>query len=180
MDGCPQRWPSWQFEINRTGSPRNPPSPRLFGRWEYCWSCFQSQASFLVTPGIICLLFHRIVITMNSINPQLIGRIQSALERTQFPPFNFKLNQLKCLSHLLDGHDVIGVLPTGFGKSLIYQLLPLILPQKRNRNILLVVSPLSSIILDQATILEERGITYSYCYIFEYNIFVCLTSKSQG
>ena len=109
---------------------------------------------------------------MNSINPQLIGRIQSALERTKFPPFNFKLNQLKCLSHLLDGHDVIGVLPTGFGKSLIYQLLPLILPQKRNRNILLVVAPLSSIILDQATILEERGITYSYCYIFEYNIFV--------
>lgn len=91
------------------------------------------------------------------INPRLIGRIHCALEKIDFPPVNFKLKQLQCLSQLLDGHDVIGVLPTGFGKSLIYQLLPLILPTKQKRNILLVIAPLSSIIIDQATMLEKRG-----------------------
>ena len=64
-------------------------------------------------------------IEMN-INPRLFGCIQNALESKKFPPFNFKLNQLKCMSYLLGGHDVIGILPTGFGKSLIYQLLPFI------------------------------------------------------
>ena len=94
---------------------------------------------------------------MSSINYQLIGRLQSALERTKFPPMNFKLNQLRCLSYLFEGSDVIGVLPTGFGKSLIYQLLPFVLPRKKKRNIVLVIAPLSSIILDQAAILEDRG-----------------------
>ena len=94
------------------------------------------------------------------IDPRLLGKIHAVLEKTDFPPINFKLKQLECLSELLIGHDVIGVLPTGFGKSLIYQLLPMILPTKNKRNIILVVAPLSSIIIDQETILEKRGIRF--------------------
>ena len=65
---------------------------------------------------------------------------------------------LQAKTSYLQGYDVIAVLPTGFGKSLIYQLLPFIIPVKSKSNIVIVVSPLTSIIEDQLTILSERGI----------------------
>ncbi len=39
---------------------------------------------------------------------------------------NWKPEQEECLVHILNGGDVVALLPTGFGKSLIYQLLPII------------------------------------------------------
>ena len=41
-------------------------------------------------------------------------------------PIDFKLipQQLEVLSAAFDGKDTIAVLPTGFGKSLIFQMLP--------------------------------------------------------
>jgi len=59
----------------------------------------------------------------------------------------------------LKGKDVVSVLPTGFGKSLLFQLLPDFLPLKANKNIVIVVCPLNSIIEDQLKVLEERGVT---------------------
>lgn len=42
--------------------------------------------------------------------------------------FNIQLKsqQKECLAHLLNGTNVFAMLPTGFGKSLIYTLFPLI------------------------------------------------------
>ena len=77
-----------------------------------------------------------------------------------FPALNFKIDQLQALSHILNGKDLVGVLPTGFGKSVIFQLMPFILPTKARRNILIVVSPLTSIMLDQKAFLEKRGIKF--------------------
>ncbi|XP_057313372.1 uncharacterized protein LOC130654739 [Hydractinia symbiolongicarpus] len=57
-----------------------------------------------------------------------------------------------------EGHHVIAVLPTGFGKSLIYQLLPDFVPERKAGNIVLVVSPLTSIIQDQLVNLSKVGI----------------------
>ncbi len=37
-----------------------------------------------------------------------------------------KPEQEECLLHVLNGGDVVALLPTGFGKSLIYQLLPIV------------------------------------------------------
>ncbi len=34
--------------------------------------------------------------------------------------------QEECLVHILNGGDVVALLPTGFGKSLIYQSLPIV------------------------------------------------------
>ena len=53
---------------------------------------------------------------------------------------------------------MIGILPTGYGKSVIFQILPFIIPTQSRRNIIVVVCPLTSIILDQITALKLNNI----------------------
>ena len=60
---------------------------------------------------------------------------------------------------MLKGQDVIGVLPTGFGKSMLFQLLPDFIPVKTTKNIVIVVCPLNSIIEDQLKVLKVGRIT---------------------
>ena len=55
--------------------------------------------------------------------------------------------------------DVVSVLPTGFGKSLIFQLLPFVFPTIDKRNIVIVVCPLTSNILDQLSSLQHLKIS---------------------
>ena len=43
--------------------------------------------------------------------------------------FSLKQEQREAISHLVNKKDVFVVLPTGFGKSLVYQLLPLVLDE---------------------------------------------------
>lgn len=66
---------------------------------------------------------------------------------------------MKCFEYILKGQDVIGVLPTGFGKSLLFHLLPHFVPLKARKNIVIVVCPLNSIIEDQLEVLKDRGVT---------------------
>ena len=60
---------------------------------------------------------------------------------------------------MLKGQDVIGVLPTGFGKSMLFHLLPDFTPVKTTKNIVIGVCPLNSIIEDQLKVLKTRRIT---------------------
>ena len=63
---------------------------------------------------------------------------------------------------VMKGRDVLAVLPTGFGKSLIYQVLPGTLDFMAgnvDRAIILVVSPLNALMRDQISKLNERGLT---------------------
>lgn len=85
-------------------------------------------------------------------------RLQYALSCCDFPTFCFKPRQVLCFEKLLNGMDVIAVLPTGYGKSVLYQLLPLFLPTKKTSNIVIVISPLNSIIEDQTIALNKIGI----------------------
>ncbi len=78
--------------------------------------------------------------------------IYSAL-KTYFGYDEFKRGQKDLVLGVLEGKDVIGIMPTGGGKSLCYQL-PAILMD----GVSLVVSPLISLMKDQVDSLEEMGI----------------------
>ena len=62
------------------------------------------------------------------------------------------------LAPVLDGHDALIVMPTGAGKSLIYQLGALLQPT----GVTVVVSPLIALMKDQVDALRARGIAAAY------------------
>jgi ATP-dependent DNA helicase RecQ len=61
------------------------------------------------------------------------------------------------VSAFLAGRDVLAVLPTGFGKSLCYQL-PAVTLARRGLGATLVVSPLIALMNDQVSSLRARGV----------------------
>jgi len=64
----------------------------------------------------------------------------------------FRPGQYEVISDLLAGEDVLAVLPTGTGKSLIYQLVGSLLP-----GLVVVISPLISLMQDQVARLNYQG-----------------------
>jgi ATP-dependent DNA helicase RecQ len=70
---------------------------------------------------------------------------------------SFRPGQEDVLRAVLAGDDVLGVLPTGGGKSLCYQVPALLAP-----GMTLVVSPLISLMQDQVEALQERGIEATF------------------
>lgn len=69
----------------------------------------------------------------------------------------FRKGQEEIISTILQGWPVLAVLPTGAGKSICFQLPSLLL-----KGVTLVVSPLISLMKDQAEALAARGIAAAY------------------
>ncbi|GIO28480.1 RecQ family ATP-dependent DNA helicase [Ornithinibacillus bavariensis] len=64
----------------------------------------------------------------------------------------FRIGQKEIIMDILNGSDVLGILPTGTGKSICYQLPSLLLS-----GITIVVSPLISLMMDQVKQLKSSG-----------------------
>ena len=67
--------------------------------------------------------------------------------------------QSKALRFFLSGYDTFAVLPTGHGKSLIYQMAALISKEKQADPVIFVVSPLNALIRDQIKECEKLELT---------------------
>jgi len=66
---------------------------------------------------------------------------------------SFRPGQSQLVNAILAGQDVLGIMPTGAGKSICYQVPALLLP-----GLTLVISPLISLMKDQVDALLEAGI----------------------
>ncbi len=86
----------------------------------------------------------------NAINKQ-------SLLKEYFGYTDFRPGQEELIDSILSGRDVLGVMPTGAGKSMCYQLPALLLT-----GITLVVSPLISLMKDQVNALTQVGIPAAY------------------
>lgn len=70
---------------------------------------------------------------------------------------SFRNGQEPVIDAILSGRDVFGIMPTGAGKSMCYQIPALMLP-----GITLVVSPLISLMKDQVAALNQAGVYAAY------------------
>lgn len=70
---------------------------------------------------------------------------------------NFRTGQDDIIHHILNGEDCLGIMPTGAGKSICYQIPAMLLS-----GITIVISPLISLMKDQVDSLNEIGIPATY------------------
>jgi ATP-dependent DNA helicase RecQ len=75
------------------------------------------------------------------------------LARDKLGVARLKPEQERALRAIVDGRDTLAVLPTGYGKSLLYQATALVLDRPT-----VVVSPLIALMADQEQALERRGL----------------------
>ena len=90
---------------------------------------------------------------------------------------SFRPGQETMIDAILEGRDALGIMPTGAGKSICYQVPALLLP-----GITLVISPLISLMMDQVKALNQAGIHAAFINssLTEGQIHKALQYASQG
>ena len=84
------------------------------------------------------------------------ARALAALKR-YFGYDSFRPGQEGLVETIMSGRDVLGVMPTGAGKSVCYQIPAALLP-----GVTIVVSPLISLMRDQVDALNDAGLSSAY------------------
>jgi ATP-dependent DNA helicase RecQ len=95
--------------------------------------------------------------------------LQFAILNSLYSEVILKPKQVICLEKVFLNLDILAILPTGYGKSLIFCLLPALLFAKKNgvkftgniSSIVIVVSPLNVLIANQISRLNSSGIRAS-------------------
>jgi len=77
--------------------------------------------------------------------------------QSRFGLSSFRPHQAAAIDAVLSGRDVLATMPTGAGKSLLYQL-----PAFCLDGLVLVISPLIALMKDQVDALQKRGIRAAY------------------
>lgn len=90
---------------------------------------------------------------------------------------SFKPGQEAIINGILAGRDILGIMPTGGGKSVCYQIPALLLP-----GMSLVISPLIALMKDQVDALNNLGIPAAYINsgMGAGEIRTCLAKAGQG
>ncbi|MBO5031951.1 MAG: RecQ family ATP-dependent DNA helicase [Lachnospiraceae bacterium] len=85
------------------------------------------------------------------------GQNKYEILKSYFGYDSFRDGQESLIDGLLEGRDVFGIMPTGAGKSLCYQV-----PALMFEGITLVISPLISLMKDQVAALNQVGVYAAY------------------
>ena len=88
---------------------------------------FWGSGYFLCTFDIRDVMNIKLASVVHSMRRWSARSITYALERVSCSAIALKTEQRDCISHLYEGKDVFLWLPTGFGKSLCYEVLPFVI-----------------------------------------------------
>ncbi len=102
---------------------------------------------------------------MYSLN-DFINAVRYALDESNYHDLFLKVKQYKVLETLILRKDTVAVLPTGYGKSVLFHLLPFVFDffsakdrkSIQDKSMVLVITPLNALIEDQMASLKRRGI----------------------
>ncbi len=97
--------------------------------------------------------------TTESICERKYGKIEQARKvlKQYFGYEDFREGQAQLIRAVLSGRDALGIMPTGAGKSICFQV-----PALMAEGITLVISPLISLMKDQVSALNQAGVHAAY------------------
>jgi ATP-dependent DNA helicase RecQ len=107
----------------------------------------------------MCLLYKAIIELKNIIVNEVIsvGNQPAGVLHSVFGYETFRDQQQAIIQQLIDGHDVLVLMPTGGGKSLCYQL-----PAIIRDGVGIVISPLIALMQDQVNALHQLGVKAAF------------------